>query len=191
MGKGKRNRQLHVENTTGAPQKRQNKNKKQGPWPLWAKRTLCIVLLVAVLAGIVVAALISSGAILRGRIIVESKSGKFDINQQMATFILWQAMYQQAANDWWNAYYQQYFYGTTSDIVTQYQSAEQYGLAMASYYTKEALNTGLYTIKDYMIELVAGADAALDAGMKYEAHDKEDAKSVVTWMQNTHPPNTF
>ena len=186
MGKGKRNRQLHVENTTGAPQKRQNKNKKQGPWPLWAKRTLCIVLLVAVLAGIVVAALISSGAILRGRIIVESKSGKFDINQQMATFILWQAMYQQAANDWWNAYYQQYFYGTKSDIVTQYQSAEQYGLAMASYYTKEALNTGLYTIKDYMIELVAGADAALDAGMKYEAHDKEDAKSVVTWMQNIY-----
>lgn len=186
MGKGKRNRQLHVENATGALQKRPNKNKKQGTWPLWAKRTLCIVLLVAVLAGIVVAALISSGAILRGRIIVESKSGKFDINQQMATFILWQAMYQQAANDWWNAYYQQYFYGTTSEITTQYQSAEQYGLAMASYYTKEALNTGLYSIKDYMIELVAGADAALDAGMKYEAHDKEDAKSVVTWMKNIY-----
>lgn len=187
MGKGKRNRQLHVENVAGAPQKRQSKSKKQFVWPLWAKRTLCIVLLVAVLAGIVVAALISSGAILRGRIIVESKSGKFDINQQMATFILWQAMYQQAANDWWNSYYQQYFGGSQSSIdFNTYTSAEQYGLAMASYYTKEALNSGLYSIKDYMIELVAGADAALDAGLKYEAHDKEDAKSVVTWMQNIY-----
>ena len=189
MGKGKRNRQLHVEDTTGAPQKQETKNvksKKKFVWPVWAKRALCIALLVAVLAGIIVAAVISSGAILRGRIIVESKSGKFDMNQQMATFILWQTMYQQASYEWQNAYYQQYFGGSKSEILTQYQSPEQYGITMAAYYTKEVLNSGLNTIKDYLIEIVAGADAALEAGLKFEAHDKEDVKGVVTWMQNIY-----
>jgi hypothetical protein len=53
------------------------KNKKQFIWPAWAKRALCIALLVAVLAGIVVAAIINGGTVLRSRIIVDSKTGKF------------------------------------------------------------------------------------------------------------------
>ena len=124
MGKGKRNRLLHIEDNTGAPQK-QNKNKKQFVLPIWAKRALCIALLVAVLAGIIVSAVINGGVILRNRIIVESKTGKYDMNQQMATFILWQTMYQQASYEWQNAYYQQYFGGSKSEILTQYQSPEQ------------------------------------------------------------------
>ena len=154
--------------------------------PVWAKRTLCIVLLVAVMGGIIAAALIGGGAIQRNRILIESKTGKFDMNQQMATFVLWYTMYQQATYEWQNAYYQQYFGGSTSSIVTQYQSPDAYGLSMAAYYTKEILNTGLHSIKDYLIELVAGADAAIEAGMKYEAHDKKDAKDVVTWVQNLY-----
>ncbi len=191
MGKGKRNQQLRVEETMGAPQKREtkNKNKKQFVWPKWAKRALAIALLVAVLAGIVLAAAMSNGTFLRGRIIVKSKTGKFDINQQMATFILWQAMYQQGYNDWINAYYQSLYTGgssTTVDLKT-YQSPDDYAMAMATFYTQSQLNTGLSLIKDYLIELVAGADAAiLEAGMKYEAHDKEDAKGVVTWMKNIY-----
>ncbi len=186
MGKGKRNRQLHVEDTIGAPKKTQNKSKKQFVMPVWAKRAICIVLLVAVLAGIIAAALISGGIVLRNRILVESESGKFDMNQQMATFILWYTMYQQASYEWQNAYYQQYFGGSKSEILTQYQSPDSYGVSMAAYYTKEVLNSGLNSISDYLIELVAGADAALNAGLKYEAHDKEDAKGVVTWMQNLY-----
>ena len=183
MGKGKRNKLLRVEEA-GAPKKSQNK--KQFVMPVWAKRTLCIVLLVAVVAGIVAAALINGGTILRNRVIVESKSGKFDMNQQMATFVLWYTMYQQATYEWQNAYYQQYFGGSQSSIITQYQSPDAYGISMAAYYTKEILNSGLYSIKDYLIELVAGADAALDAGLKYEAHDKADAKGVVTWLKNLY-----
>ena len=185
MGKGKRNRLLHVENNEGAP-KKQPKAKKQFVMPVWAKRALCIALLVAVLAGIIVSAVISGGAILRGRIIVESKSGKYDMNQQMATFILWQTMYQQASYEWQNAYYQQYFGGSKSEILTQYQSPDQYGITMAAYYTKEALNSGLYSIKDYLIELVAGADAADAAGLKFDANDKDDVKDVVTWVKNIY-----
>ena len=166
------------------------KNKKQFIWPVWAKRALCIALLVAVLAGIVVAAIINGGTILRSRIIVDSKTGKFDMNQQMATFILWQAMYQQGYNEWINEYYTYLYSGSSStstniDFKT-YTSPDTYALTVASYYTKEALNSGLYSIKDYLIELVAGADAAVAQGMKYESHDKEDAKSVVTWMKNIY-----
>lgn len=191
MGKGKRNQQLRVEETMGAPKKRENKNKKQFVWPTWAKRALAIALLVAVLAGIVLAAAMNSGTFLRGRIIVKSKTGKFDINQQMATFILWQAMYQQGYNDWINAYYQSLYAGGSSSTggidLNTYKSPDDYAMAMATSYTKGQLNTGLSLIKDYLIELVAGADAAvLEAGMKYEAHDKEDAKGVVTWMRNIY-----
>lgn len=185
MGKGKRNKQLRVDEALGAP-KKQNKNKKQFVMPVWAKRALCIVLLVAVMGGIIAAAIINGGAILRNRILVESNTGKFDMNQQMATFVLWYTMYQQATYEWQNAYYQQYFGGSQSSILTQYQSPDAYGLSMAAYYTKEILNTGLHSIKDYLIELVAGADAAINAGMKYEAHDKKDAKDVVTWVQNLY-----
>lgn len=167
-----------------------NKNKKQVVWPVWAKRALCIALLVAVLAGIIVAAIISSGTVLRNRIIVESKSGKFDVNQQMATFILWQAMYQQGYNEWINEYYTYLYSGSSSTSTSidfkTYTSPDTYALTVASYYTKEALNSGLYSIKDYLIELVAGADAAVAQGMKYESHDKEDAKGVVTWMKNIY-----
>lgn len=191
MGKGKRNQQLRVEEAMGAPQKREskNKNKKQFVWPTWAKRALAIALLVAVLAGIVLAAAMSNGTFLRGRIIVKSKTGKFDINQQMATFILWQAMYQQGYNDWINAYYQSLYTGGSSTTIdlNKYKSPDDYAMAMATFYTQSQLNTGLSLIKDYLIELVAGADAAiLEAGMKYEAHDKEDAKGVVTWMRNIY-----
>ena len=167
-----------------------NKNKKQFVWPKWAKRAICIALLVAVLAGIIVAAVISGGVVMRGRIVVESKSGKFDMNQQMATFILWQAMYQQGYNEWINEYYTYLYSGSSSSSssidFTKYQSPDMYAIDVAAYYTKEILNAGLNSIKDYLFELVAGADAAVEAGMKYEAHDKEDAKSVVTWMQNIY-----
>ena len=108
------------------------------------------------------------------------------MNQQMATFILWQTMFQQASYEWQNAYYQQYFGGTKSEILTQYQSPEQYGITMAAYYTKEALNSGLYSIKDYLIELVAGADAAYEAGLKFDENDKKDVQDVVSWMQNIY-----
>ena len=92
MGKGKRNKLLRTEEA--ATQK--NQSKKQFVMPKWAKIAICAVLLLAIVGGIVAAAIINSGIIYRSRIIVESESGKFDLNQQMAAFILWQTVYQQA-----------------------------------------------------------------------------------------------
>ena len=175
-----------------APRKQKNKSKrkKKSNLPVGAKRALCIVLLVAVLAGIVAIALITNGTAKRNNIIVESKTGQFDINQQMATFILWQAMYQQGYNEWINEYYTSLYTGSSSSSSSidfkKYASPDVYAVTVAAYYTKEALNSGLYSIKDYLIELVAGADAAIEAGLKYEAHDKEDVESVVTWVKNIY-----
>ena len=192
MGKGKRNRQLHVEDVTGAERKRQGK--KQFVWPVWGKRALCIALLVAVVAGIVAVALISGGAVYRNRIIVESKSGKFDVNQQMATFILWQTMYNQANQEW----IQDYYYtqlgistGSSTSVSKLYGSPEEYGLLMARYYAKDALNSGLYAIEDYLTSLVASADAGLEAGLKFDADDKAEVKNIVTGIKNIYASMGF
>lgn len=182
MGKGKRNRQLHLENTVGAPVKRQNKAKKQIVLPKWAKLTICIVLLVAIVGGIVAASLINGGIVYRNRILVESKSGKFDVNQHTAAFILWQTMYQQAFYEY---YYTQWgMYQDTNKILTNYLSANDYAVMMATNYTNALLKTGITSIQDYLMELVAGADAALDAGLKLEAHDKEEVTAYVEQLQS-------
>ncbi len=190
MGKGKRNRLLHIEDNTGAPKKQQNKAKKQIVWPVWAKRALCIALLVAVLAGIIVAAVISGGTILRNRILVESKTGKYDMNQQMATFVLWYLAYQQGYQQGY--YLGSYFAGnngiTDPDQVEAYaqQYGMQYALSQAADQTKLKLNSGLNDIKDYLIELVAGADAAEKEGLKFNANDKASVQDIVSEIQNIY-----
>ncbi len=183
MGKGKRNRQNHLDNQV-TPKKPNRKAKQPIVLPKWAKMAICAFLLVAILGGIIAASLINGGIVYRNRILIESESGKFDMNQQMATFVLWQSMYQQA---YYEYLYTKYgIYQDTNKILTSYASAADYGISMASYYTTQALNSGLNSIKDYLLELVAGADAAVNAGLKYEAHDKEEAKSMVTWMQSVY-----
>ena len=163
MGKGKRNRQLHIEDAVGAPAKHQNKTKKQFVWPKWAKIAICAVLLVAIIGGIVAASLINSGIVYRNRILVESKSGKFDVNQQMAAFILWQTVYQQAFYEY---YYTSWgMYQDTNKILENYLSANDYAVISATSYVSNYLKTGINSMEDYLTEMVASADAALEAGL--------------------------
>lgn len=181
MGKGKRNRQLHIEDAVGAPAKHQNKTKKQFVWPKWAKIAICAVLLVAIIGGIVAASLINSGIVYRNRILVESKSGKFDVNQQMAAFILWQTVYQQAFYEY---YYTSWgMYQDTNKILENYLSANDYAVISATSYVSNYLKTGINSMEDYLTEMVASADAALEAGLKLEAHDKAEAKAYVEQLQ--------
>ena len=182
MGKGKRNRQLHLEDNVGAPEKRQNKNKKQFVMPKWAKIAICAVLLVAIIGGIVAAAIINSGIVYRNRIIVESKSGKFDINQQMATFILWQTVYQQAYYEY--SYVKYGIYQDTNKILENYLDANDYAVLTATSYVSNYLKSGINSMQDYLIEMVASADAALNIGLELEAHDKEEAKAYVQELQS-------
>lgn len=179
MGKGKRNQQLRLEDMAGAPQKRQNK--KQFVMPKWAKIAICAVLLVAIVGGIVAAAIINSGVILRNRVFIESKSGKFDLNQQMAAFILWRTAYQEA---YYNYYYTSWgMYTDTEGILKNFLSANDYAVMKATSYTNSTMKSGLNRLKDYLSKMVASADAALEAGLKLEAHDKEEAKAYVEQLQ--------
>ncbi|MBQ9796974.1 MAG: hypothetical protein IJW50_04565 [Clostridia bacterium] len=190
MGKGKRNRQLHVEDKQTNPAKAKDRAKKQQfIMPKWAKMTICFVLLAVILIGAVAISLLNGGIVYRTRILVESNSGKYDINQQMATFVLWQNMYQQA---YYEYLYTQYgIYEDTNEILKGYASAADYGIAVASYYTTSALRTSLTSVEDYLLELVAGADEAVKNGLKLEAHDKAEVKEVVTWMQSVYASSQY
>ena len=171
MGKGKRNKLLRVEETTGAPEKRQNK--KQFIWPKWTKRAVCIVLLVAVLAGIVIAAVVNNSTALRNRIIVESKSGKYDINQQMATFIIWQSTFE-------------YYYELYAMYLGDESQAQSYAINAATEQTTKSLNSGLNDFKDSLIQLVACADAAHEEGLKFDENDKAAVSDYVAGIQNIY-----
>lgn len=181
MGKGKRNRLLHVEDVA-APKKNQTKNKKQFIMPKWAKLAICAVLLVAIIGGIVAASLANSGIIYRNRVVVESKSGKFDVNQHMAAFILWQTVYQQSFYEY---YYTSWgMYQDTNKILENYYSANDYAVITATSYVSNYLKTGVTSMQEYLTKMVASADAALQAGLKLEAHDKEEAKAYVEQLQS-------
>ncbi len=181
MGKGKRNKQLRVEDVAGAPQKRQNKSKKQFVMPKWAKIAICAVLLAAIIGGIVAASIINSGVIYRNRVIIESESGKFDLNQQMAAFILWQTAYQQAYYEYLYTSYG--IYQDVNKILVDYLSPNDYAVITATSVTNSKLKAGITEIEDYLSKMVASADAALEAGLKLEAHDKEEAKAYVEQLQ--------
>ncbi len=177
MGKGKRNKLLRNEEV--ATQK--NQGKKQFVMPKWAKIAICAVLLLAIVGGIAAAAIINSGIIYRSRVIIESESGKFDLNQQMAAFILWQTVYQQA-------YYEYYYlswgiYQDTDKVLENYYSANDYAVITATSYTTTYLKTGINSMQDYLSKMVASADAAVAAGLKLESHDKEEAKAYVEQLQ--------
>ncbi|MBQ9804925.1 MAG: hypothetical protein IJW49_00225 [Clostridia bacterium] len=178
MGKGKRNRQLHYEDRQASPAKQQKK--KQSGMPKWAKNTIAITLAVLLVAGIVFSALWCNGTFMRNRILVESKTGKNDINQQMATFLVWQSMYQQG---YYEYYYMQWgIYEDENGILDAYSSAAEYGMAIASTYSKEYLRDGIDGISDYLIELVAGADAAVNANLSLNDDDMKDVQSTLDWM---------
>ncbi len=191
MGKGKRNRQFHYEDKQANPEKYQEK-KKPFRMPKWATYTICVVLLLAIIIPIVITGLINGGTFLRGRILVESSTGKYDMNQQMATFILWQNMYQ-------SAYYEYYYMAwglqeDTEGIVEEYQNnggAAGYGIDVASTYTSSLLREGISDISDYLIELVAGADAGVNAGLTLNKADKEDIKEYSTWMENVFAASAY
>lgn len=188
MGKGKRNRQYHFEDRQANPTKYKEK-KKQFRMPKWAKYTIAAVLALAIIVPIVITSLISGGTFLRARVLVDSKSGQFDLNQQMATFILWQNMYQSAYYEWYYASWG--LQEDTNNITKNYKSAAAYGIDVASTYTNMYLRDGIEEIADYLTELVAGADAGVAAGLTLNADDDKAIAEFTTWMQNVYAASEF
>ncbi len=183
MGKGKRNRQFHFEDKQANPEKYQEKEKrkKQFRMPKWATYAICVVLVLAIIIPVVISSLISSGVFLRSRVLV-SGNGAYTLNQQMATFLLWNEAYSSAYTEYQYTSYG--LYEDTNNILTTYSSAAEYGVVFAANYTQNYLREGLTSISDFLSELVAGADAGAAAGLKLDAHDEETIAGYETQMQN-------
>ena len=98
MGKGNRNRQIRdvqsdVEVVKAAPKKKKKRVRK--PLSNTAKNIIEYAIVLTLVLAIVAGSLISAGTFKRANILVHSKTGDFDINQQMATYIIWSDVYDQ------------------------------------------------------------------------------------------------
>lgn len=153
--------------------------KKPFRMPKWATWTICSLILVLVVAAILLQAMFSNGVFLRSRVLVQS-SENYEMNQQMATFIAWQNLYQQCYQDWYYAYY-----GLSSDktITENYQSPVQYAIEMAGSYTRSILRDVVDSYADYYAELVAGADAGVKAGLVLDENDQVAIDEMVDWIK--------
>ena len=113
----------------------------------------------------------------RNRIVIESQTGKFDVTQQMATFIAWQSLY-------YNAYYYYMYlsYGLiqdTNNIVDSFSSADQYAIAAAQAgiqnSLRDSIDETLKTLKSY----VAVCDEAYRAGVTLDDSDMKEVNATI------------
>ena len=95
MGKGQRNR-VERDDLFDSP-----RDKKKKGMPKWAKNTIAIALAVVIVLGIVAAVMYSNGTFRRMQVLIKSKTGEFDINRQVATFLAWEIEYYQAYVDYY------------------------------------------------------------------------------------------
>ncbi len=179
MGKGNRNRQTRVQEQLDAPVKTQKKKKHRKPFhaPKWLLPVIAGVLVLAIAFGIVYSALNSTGMFERNRIIVKSNTGKYDINQQIATYIAWQ-----------NAYYSSYYYYmycqmglyTDTNNITKQFKADEYALLASqqtiSQYPRDCIDDIATSLRQY----VAVCD---EADLKGVALDAKDLEAVEQELQ--------
>ncbi|MBQ1261448.1 MAG: hypothetical protein IIY01_00805, partial [Clostridia bacterium] len=178
MGKGSRNRQRHVQeqlNSSG----RQNKQAKKAP--KWLTPLISILLAAVILAGLIASVLTNSGIIYRNRIIVESKTGNYDITQQTATFLAWQSAYYNAYYYWYYAYLG---YITDKTVTTQYQSADAYAFDVARYTVQNTLRDSVQELVETLVDYVAVCDAAEKAGVSLDDEDKSEIDSTLDWLKD-------
>lgn len=191
MGKGNRNKRVRGVDQVELPQRNNGKKKKQ--MPKWLVSTISIAVAVIIVLGIVAAVMFSNGSFRRMQVLIKSKTGEFDINRQVATFLAWEIEYYSAYID--------YYTSGDEDLQKQYSSAEafahEYALARV---TQEITNaeTGaiISTPRDAidntlqnMINFVAVCDYAYEQGIRLEEGEwKKDF--TITWysgMQDTLP----
>lgn len=166
MGKGSRNRELRDADRRVSGNQ-YTKAKKQTP--KWLTPLISIVLVVAILFGIGAYIVSNNGIIERNRILIKSKTGKYDVSQQMATYIAWYNLYQTGV--WYYNLYAQM--GSASGY-----SADEMGLSYAMELQKD-LRSGISGVKDQLLEYVALCDAADEAGITLSNEDKASVQASI------------
>ncbi len=179
MGKGSRNRQLHQQDKIENP-KKYVKKKQPKPMPTWAKRTIAIVIVLALVIGVAAYIIVDTGAVQRNRVLIKSETGKFDVNQQMASFIAWQALYSNAAMYWTYCDYGIYEdeYGIT-DPETGFESADQYALVAAQSGMENQLRDSIDDVMQTLLECVALCDAASVAKVTLGEEEEASVQAAI------------
>jgi len=173
MGKGSRNRQFHQQDMVDNPQ-RYKEQKRRKPMPKWATTAICIVLLLGILFGIGAYIFTKYGIIERNRVLIESKTGEFDITQPTATYIAWQNTYYQAMMEYeyMRLGYLKDEQGVTKVGGANYVEREQYGLVVAQLYLKDYLRDAIDGSLDTLKELVAVCDDAYLNNIHLDENDQ-------------------
>ena len=171
MGKGNRNRQFHYQERLDNPQKFEHKKtKRKASAPQWLKPAIGLALAVAIVFLVAANIVTNNGMIQRNRVLIESKSGKFDVTQQMATYIAWQNLYSQGY--WYWSYSSQ----LGDETAKQYEQ-DEYALLMAS--TLQAqLRDGIDDVMESLVNYVAVCDAAYAENKELAKLSDEDKATV-------------
>ena len=137
------------------PQKfdhKKTKTKRKASAPQWLKPAIGIALAVVIVFSIVASVISNHGVVQRNRVLIESKSGKFDVTQQMATYIAWQNLYSQGY--WYWSYSSQ-----LGDTTAKQYKQDEYALMMASTLQSQ-LRDGIDDVMESLMTYVAVCDAA-------------------------------
>lgn len=195
MGKGSRNRENRAQ--TGGDgfysyqEMKNKKNKKQGT-PKWLFPLIAIVLVVALLGGAVTAALADNGVFKRGNVLIKSQTGKFDMTQQMATYIAWESIFSNASNAYTYWYYCSLGYITDTEKITKtYKSADQYALAVAATNIQYTLRDCIDDIADDLLGYVAVADKAASEGYKLTEEEQKQIDQSFEMLKSLHESSGY
>ena len=187
MGKGTRNRQIReeaVEIVSAAPAKKK-KTRVRKPLSPRVKSILTYAVTILLLVGALVGILAGAGTFKRANIVVKSKTGDYDLNQQMATYIVWSSAY-------YEYYYNWQYYMTTEDKATfnnalnggQSLTASQYALYAASMLVQNSLHSAFESFESSFRSYVAVCDEAEKLGISVtKAELKEAAAEVQEQME--------
>ena len=180
MGKGSRNRQTHFQERLDNPQKQVQKKKKQ--MPKWFGSAVALAIVAAILIGVGAYIVSSNGYIKRGRVLIESETGKYDLNQQMITYLAWQ-------NQYLNAYYYYLYcqYGIQEDtygITKTYKTGDEYAIVAAQSAVQNQFRDCVDDILDQLIAYVAVCDEAVRNGVKLEDEDKTSVEDGIKQLKD-------
>lgn len=181
MGKGTRNRQFRdvqsdVEVVKAAPKKKKARSRK--PLSNTAKNIIEYAIVLTLVLAIVAGSLVSAGTFKRANILVYSKTGDWDLNQQQATYFIWTDIYQQSfQNEYYNAYLQNTS-GSNLDYSSMMSNAVNTAAGTVQYYLASALNGDEENsgYAEFLKKFVAVLDEATNRGIFLSKEEIKTAK---------------
>lgn len=174
MGKGNRNRQNRDAEATVEVVKTASKAKKKKvryhkPLSDTAKSIIEIGVALVLVLAIVAGALVNAGTFKRNNILVHSKTGDYDMNQQMATYIVWDSLY-------YTGYYMWQYYQDSIKSSTGITSQSEYCLAYAMSGVQDTLRTSMDSSIDTLKGYVAVCDKAAELGVTLSEEEIKEAE---------------